>query len=60
MRAFVQCITGLLFIIAATYVLVTYETFMQSFITLIQAGIVAGILGLGFILIFLGILELKG
>ncbi len=60
MRGFIQAIAGLLFLVAGAYILATFNSWLNAFITLIQGGIVAGIIGFGLLFLFLASLELLG
>lgn len=60
MRGLIQGIVGLLFFIAGAYIIAAYNVWLNSFITLIQGGIVAGIFAFGLLFLFLSALELLG
>lgn len=58
MKAFVEIILGLLFLIVGIFLL-TYKTWFQSFVVLVQGGVVVFVFLLGLGVLLLGLSELK-
>ncbi len=60
MNKWVEILLGLVFIVAAVFVGLSFPSWMDSALVVLKGGLLWFVLGIGLILVMLGISELKG